>query len=130
MAHRRGAEPAGDGRAHRQCELVFRLTPLVLLVEPHRNLAMNEIDAAMHESEKILELLSEGSPLDRTDEPLRVYHAVYLLLKKMQDPRSKRVLQKAKNLLDIQISNFKDDSSQRRYIDSMPWRRAIHDEML
>ncbi|HSG44725.1 MAG TPA: tetratricopeptide repeat protein [Anaerolineales bacterium] len=107
---------------------ILATEPIAGLIEIY--LSMNEIDAAMHEAEKILELLSEGSPLDRTDEPLRVYHAVYLLLKKIQDPRSKQVLQKAKNLLDIQISNFKDNASQRRYIDSMPWRRAIHGETL
>ena len=65
--------------------------------------------------------------MDGTDEPLRVYYACYLLLEKKQDPRSKEVLQTAMNLLEAQVSKFKDETARKRYIENIPWRREIRD---
>ena len=66
-----------------------------------------------------------GSNLDGTDEPLRVYYACYRLLEQKGDPRSKQVLQRAKSLLEKQVSNYKDEGDRKRYIESISWRHAI-----
>jgi hypothetical protein len=90
---------------------------------------MNDIISASQETEKILRFLKNGSTLDGTDEPIRVYHACFLLLKKKQDPLSRQVLQQANNILTAQVSNFVDDESRNRYIENIPWRRAVRDAM-
>ncbi len=101
------------------------MEPMAGLVETY--LAIQDIESASQEAEKILSFLMGGTALDGTDEPLRVYHACYILLEKKQDPRSKQVLRQAGNILDAQISNFVDDESRNRYIENIPWRRAIRD---
>ena len=103
------------------------MEPIAGLVETY--LLMNDIESASRETEKILHFLQEGSTLDGTDEPIRVYNACYLLLKRKQDPRSQQVLQHANDILDAQLSNFVDDVSRNRYIENIPWRRAIREAM-
>jgi tetratricopeptide (TPR) repeat protein len=103
------------------------MEPTAGLVETY--LAMNDIISASQETEKILRFLKNGSTLDGTDEPIRVYHACFLLLKKKQDPLSRQVLQQANNILTAQVSNFVDDESRNRYIENIPWRRAVRDAM-
>lgn len=95
------------------------------LVETY--LAMNDIESASREAETILQFLGNGSTLEGTDEPLRVYHACCLLLKKKQDPRFQQVLQQAATILDEQVSNLVDNEARTRYIENIPWRRAIRD---
>jgi predicted ATPase/class 3 adenylate cyclase len=85
----------------------------------------NNLEAAAHEVEKILKFLESGSALDGTDEPLRVYYACYLFLEKKGDPRTKQILQSAKNLLEAQVSKFSDQAARKRYVENIPWRRAI-----
>jgi hypothetical protein len=58
---------------------------------------------------------------------LRVFYACYRLLEKKQDPRSLQVLQQASTILDAQVSNFADDEARKRYVENIPWRRAIRD---
>ena len=101
------------------------MEPIAGLVETY--LAMGDTESASREAEKILQFLDNGSTLDGTDEPLRIYHACYLFLKKKQDPRFQQVLQQAITILEDQISNFVDDVSRKGYIENIPWRRAIWD---
>jgi len=101
------------------------MEPIAGLVETF--LLSNDIESASLEADKILGFLDGGSALDGTDEPLRVYYACYLLLEKKQDPRSKEVLQTAMNLLEAQVSKFKDETARKRYVENIPWRRAIRD---
>ena len=93
------------------------------LVEVH--LMLDDVETASQEAEKILTFFEAGSVLDGTDEPLRVYYACYLLLEKKQDLRSRRILKDAMQLLEAQVSNFSDDNARRRYIENIPWRRAL-----
>jgi len=102
------------------------MEPLAGLVESY--LHENDLDSALQMAEKILSSLESGSNLDGTDEPLRVYHACYLALEKKRDPRSRQVLQVAMATLESQVSNFKDADARRRYIENIPWRRAIRDD--
>lgn len=87
----------------------------------------NDLEAASYEAEKILSFLESGSALDGTEEPLRIYHACYLFLERQQDPRSKQILQAAKSVLEAQVSKLGDEAARRRYIENIPWRRAIRD---
>ncbi len=101
------------------------MEPIAGLVETY--LRTNDLEPASHEAEKILNFLESGSALDGADEPLRVYYACYLFLEKNQDPRSKQILQSAMNLLESQVSKFSNDAARKRYIENIPWRRALRD---
>jgi hypothetical protein len=101
------------------------MEPIAGLAESY--LRVNDIESAVKETEKVLSFLESEATLDGTDEPLRVYHTCYMVLEKRQDPRSRQVLQTAMNLLEAQVSNFKDEPARRRYIENIPWRRAIRD---
>jgi tetratricopeptide (TPR) repeat protein len=102
------------------------MEPIAGLVETY--LRWDDLESAGREAEKILQYLGGGSALEGTDEPLRVYYACYLYLKKKKDSRSRQVLQAAKNLLEAQASKFNDHAARQRYIENIPWRRAIRDE--
>lgn len=99
------------------------MEPIAGLVETY--LRANDIDSALREAEKILTFLENGSTLDGTDEPLRIYYVCYLLLEKKQDPRSNKILQTAKELLESQVSSLSDENARNRYIENIPWRRAV-----
>jgi tetratricopeptide (TPR) repeat protein len=106
-------------------QLALSMEPLAGLVETH--LRANDLEAASQEAEHILEFLEGGSTLNGTEEPLRVYYACYQFLKKNQDLRSKAILQTAMTLLEAQVSKFSDENERRRYVENIPWRRAIWD---
>ncbi|HKJ37635.1 MAG TPA: AAA family ATPase, partial [Anaerolineales bacterium] len=101
------------------------MEPLAGLVEA--NMAMNDITTASHQVEKIIAFISSGSPLEGTDEPLRVYYICYRYLEKTKDPRAQQILKIAKKLLDAQVSKFSNDLDRERYVENLPWRRAIRD---
>jgi tetratricopeptide (TPR) repeat protein len=101
------------------------MEPIAGLVESF--LLANDIESASQEAEKILTFLASGLTLDGTEEPLRVYYACYRLLEKKQDPRARQILQSAVKLLDAQVSALKDETARNRYIENIPWRRAIRD---
>jgi len=102
------------------------MEPMAGLIEA--DLRANKIESAYRETENILNFLEHGGTLDGTDDPLRVYYACYLLLQEKQDPRSKQILQTAKNLLDERVSKFSDETARRQYVDNLPWRRALAEE--
>jgi hypothetical protein len=81
--------------------------------------------AAMNETEKIISYLQSGNTLDGAETPLRVYYACYLALEKMQDPRSRTLLQSAAQLLETQVSKLKDEGARQLYVENVSWRRAI-----
>jgi tetratricopeptide (TPR) repeat protein len=99
------------------------MEPIAGLVEAYMQL--NDLESASHEAEKILQFLDSGSTLAGTDEPLRVYYACYQLLEEKRDPRAKHILQTANALLEAQVSKFTDEAVRKRYIENIPWRRAI-----
>jgi predicted ATPase/class 3 adenylate cyclase len=99
------------------------MEPIAGLVETY--MQTGDMLSASHEAGKILEFLDGGNTLDGTDEPLRVYYACYRFLEMQNDPRSQQILQKAKDMLDAQVTRFNADPDRRRYIENIPWRRAI-----
>jgi len=104
-------------------QMALSMEPLGGLVEVY--LQKDDLVSASKETEKILDFIMNGSNLDGTDEPLRVYYACYQLLERKGDPRSEQVLRLAKSLLEKQVSNYKDENERKRYIESIPWRRTI-----
>ena len=99
------------------------MEPLAGLVDVA--LRMNNMAAASREAEKIFAHLDGGGTLDGTDEPLRVYYSCYLFLSRQQDPRSIQILNRAIQLLEAQVSNFKDEQARKMYIENIPWRLAL-----
>jgi tetratricopeptide (TPR) repeat protein len=99
------------------------MEPIAGLVEAF--LQKGDLDSANKEAQRILNFLESGSTLNGTEEPLRVYYACYQLLEKQQDPRAPRILQAARELLETQASKFSDETARQRYIENIPWRRAI-----
>jgi len=108
---------------HELNQTALSMEPLAGLAETF--IKANDLEAASRETERILNFLESGSALDGTEEPLRVYHVCYLTLEKKQDPRAKQVLQSAIQLLEAQVSKFGDETARKRYIENIPWRRAI-----
>ena len=106
-------------------QTTLSMEPLAGLVEV--NLARDDISAAEHSAEKILGFLESGSDLRGVEEPLRILHTCYLYLDAKKDPRAAQVLRQAKDLLDEQVSKFKDEADRRRYVENIPWRRAVRD---
>jgi predicted ATPase len=93
-------------------------------------LKMNDMTLAATVAEELLNLLLEGATLDATEEPLRVYLDCYNFLERIGDPRSIQILDTARLLLETQVSKLSDEPSRRRYIENVPWRRAIYQAWL
>ena len=108
--------------------MLFRslsMEPIAGLVETY--IQANDLESALREAEKILAFLESGSTLDGTEEPLRVYYACYQILERKQDPRARQILQAAMQLLETQVSKFSDENTRKRYIENIPWRRALNE---
>jgi tetratricopeptide (TPR) repeat protein len=93
-------------------------------------LQMNDIAPAKRWLDEIMDYLSAGASLDTTEEPLRVYLACYNILERLDDRRSAQILAKAIQLLEVQVSKLKDEQTRRRYVENIPWRRAIESAWL
>ena len=109
-------------------QLALSMEPTAGLVETA--LATHDLETAAKEAEKILAYLDGGGKLDGVDEPLRVYYACYQYLIKQKDPRAQQVLQTANQILEAQVSKFKDEQARRLFIENFPWRRALHQAAL
>jgi len=123
-----------QARAAYQSSLDIRneLNQLSLSMEPIAGLVdacmhADDVEAASRKAGKLLEFIESGASLDGTDEPLRVYYTCFRYLEKVKDPRSGRILQKAKKLLEEQVSKFNNDAERKRCVENFPWRRAIRD---
>jgi len=99
------------------------LEPLAGLIQVA--LQLNNLEAAMNQTENILEYLAAGGSLDGAEEPLRIYFACYSALEKSKDPRTSDILATAIHLLDAQVSRFHDETARRMYVENVPWRLAI-----
>lgn len=80
---------------------------------------------AMRHAETILSYLGGGGTLEGAEEPLRIYLACYTALVKLKDARADQILLTSAQLLTSQVSRIQDEETRRRYVDNIPWRRAI-----
>ncbi len=101
------------------------MEPIAGLVQTY--LGLDDVEAALRETEKILSFLESGITLDGVEEPLRVYYVCYLALQKINDPRTDMILKTARQLLETQTSKFRTAAERDRYIENVSWRRAIRD---
>jgi tetratricopeptide (TPR) repeat protein len=76
--------------------------------------------------ESIFSIMEQDGNFSGAEEPLRIYYICHQALEVTKDPRSHSVLQTAKQLLEAQVSKFKDENERRRYVENVPWRRAIY----
>lgn len=88
-------------------------------------LQRGDADVLIRRTEEILSILKEDYKLTGAEDPIRVYFTIYQALEKMKDPRARDVLKDAVQLLEAQVSLFKDEAERRRYVENVPWRRAI-----
>jgi len=100
------------------------MEPLAGLVESA--LCMDDLETAARETEQILTYFKDGGSLSGTEEPLRVYYACYQFLSQQKDPRAQQILQTAKQMLEAQVSNFKDEQARKLFVENFPWRRALY----
>jgi len=101
------------------------MEPMAGLIESA--LCINDLETAGRASEKILAHLDGEGSLDGTEEPLRVYYACYRYLYQQKDPRAQQILERANQMLDTQVSNFKDERSRKLFVENFPWRQALRD---
>jgi class 3 adenylate cyclase/tetratricopeptide (TPR) repeat protein len=106
-------------------QLNLSMESLAGLVEMY--LQTQQLEAAGSKAEQILSYIEGGGTLDGTDEPLRVYYACYLYLQETKDPRNREILERAVQLLEGQLSKLANDTARTRYVQGIPWRRAIWD---
>lgn len=105
------------GQPGMKMESLAGLIQIWLLQENHA--------AAVIETESIVSYLQSGNTLDGAEAPLRVYYVCYLVLEKVQDPRSNSLLQSAARLLETQVSKLRDEEARQMYVENVPWRLAI-----
>ncbi len=105
-------------------QLALSMEPIAGLIETA--MATNDLEMASSEAEKILAYFDGGGSLDGVEEPLRVYYACYQFLIKQRDPRARQVLQTAIQMLETQVSKFKDEQARKLFIENFPWRRALY----
>lgn len=102
---------------------VLALEPTAGLIESA--LCINDLETARWASDIILNHLAGEGSLDGTEEPLRVYYACYRYLSQQKDPRAQQILQQANQMLDTQVSKFKDERSRKLFVENFPWRQAL-----
>ena len=91
-------------------------------------LQAGDLSEAQTKAGIILAYLANDGTLDGTEEPLRIYLAVYQTLKELKDLRASSILQTAKQILDGQVLLLKDESSRNMYVQNVSWRKAIQEE--
>lgn len=124
-------EPAREAY-QKSIDIRRRLDQSSLSMEPLSGLveiamAANDLESAAGNAETVLRFLQTNPTLEGTDEPLRVHYTCFRYLEMKRDPRSRQVLQQAKQLLVSQVSKFKSETERKRYIENIPWRRALWD---
>ena len=89
--------------------------------------AQEKTKEAKETAKQVLDYIEQDKKLHGTEEPLRIYLAVYRWLKKEKDSRSKAILQQAKTLMEAQASKLNSAEARQRFIENVPWRRALQD---
>jgi tetratricopeptide (TPR) repeat protein len=99
------------------------IEPIAGLIEVA--LQTNDDSLARRLLEELLSYLSDGEDLDAAEEPLRVYLACCDVLKRTEDPNYFQLLDRARQLLDQQVSKINNKEARLMFIENVPWRRAI-----
>ncbi len=84
-----------------------------------------DLVSAGQEAEHIIRFMEKDPSFEGTEEPLRVYLAIFAYLEQTKDPRSSLVLQNAKQLLNAQVSKLRSLEARQMFVENVPWRRAL-----
>jgi predicted ATPase len=86
---------------------------------------MDDWASARIEMEHVLQYMEKNISFEGTEEPLRIFLAMYQVLEKTKDPRVTIVLQNAIQLLNTQVSKLRSEEARRMYVENVPWRLSI-----
>jgi tetratricopeptide (TPR) repeat protein len=75
--------------------------------------------------EEILSYLDSGNTLDGTDEPLRIYHTCYCVLRANQDPRARAILQTAHQMVQERAAKISDEALRRSFLENERTNREL-----
>jgi predicted ATPase len=89
------------------------------------DLRRNDFTALSDHTDSLLAIMETDKEFSGAEDPLRIYFSIHQGLVKMKNPRSDNILQNAKELLEAQVSKFKDEKARRLYVESVPWRNAL-----
>ena len=88
-------------------------------------LQQDDLTALSRWIDSLLTILQNDPDLPGSEDSLRVYFYLHAALEKLNDARAGAVLKKAIRLLEVQIARFKNGAERQRYVENVPWRRAI-----
>ncbi len=111
-------------------EIRLEVNASVLVIEARAGLINAYLESgdqisAQSEAEKIIQYMHTDMLFAGAEESLRIYLAVFQVLKKTKDPRVTVVLQNAIQLLNTQVSKLRSEEARQIYVENVPWRRAI-----
>jgi class 3 adenylate cyclase/tetratricopeptide (TPR) repeat protein len=102
----------------------------ILSAEPGAGLARIALQqkgpqAALLYIEPFIAQVEAGSPLEGTDEPVRVYLTCYQILHALEDRRAAPILDLAHQMLQKRALNIKDEALRLSFLDSIPYHREV-----
>jgi len=114
----------------RSVEIRSTLNAIPLITESRAGLVnaywgLGDQISAEKEVEEIIQYMEKDASFEGTEEPLRIYFAIFDHLNKIKDPRAGLVLQNANQLLNAQVSKLRSDEARRMFVENVPWRRVI-----
>jgi hypothetical protein len=103
-----------------------------LAMEPLAGLAQvalgnGDPTSAQAHIEIILSHLANGGNLDGTEEPLRIYLAIYQTLAAKSDPRADQILKEAYSVLQEQVNRIQGQTNREMFVHNVPWRQKIEE---
>jgi predicted ATPase/class 3 adenylate cyclase len=111
-------------------EIRIQLNAPILAMEARAGLCeafwqSGNLTAAQREAELLVRYIEENKALEGMEEPLRAFLSVIHVLDETKDPRVPAVLQSANQLLEAQVSRLRSEEARRKFVENVPWRRAI-----
>jgi len=105
----------------------------ILATEPLAGLAQaayasGNMTEAYRFIEPIVTLLEEGSALEGTDEPMRIYAACHRVLNALGDERANRILNKGYAALQARAAQINDKMIKKQFLENIPHNRYIQTE--
>jgi predicted ATPase/class 3 adenylate cyclase len=88
-------------------------------------LGLQDQASAGKEAEQVFLQMEKDPAFEGAEEPLRMYHSLYLYLERTKDLRAATVLQNAIELLNGQVLKLRSDEARHMFVENVPWRRAL-----
>ena len=88
-------------------------------------LAEHDLPSAENQVQLILAQLEQDGTLEGTDQPLRVYLGCHLVLSALGDPRARRILNTAHDMLRTRANGIPDPLARRQFLENIAYNRDI-----